>query len=324
MPPIDLPARVFQAAHRRVAPAVHRTPLLGSRTLTEHAGRSVRLKAEHLQKTGSFKVRGALNFMLDLDEGAREKGVVTVSAGNHAQAVAWAAARAEVPATVVMPEDAPRAKVRASRGYGAEVVLHGSVFDAFERALELAEEGLAFVHPFDHPRILAGQGTVALEILEELPDVGTVVIPVGGGGLSAGMAAAFRALRSDVRIVGVEPEGAAVMHRSLAAGRPVRLEAVHTIADGLGAPMAGDLTFPLVQEHLEGIVLVSDREIAGAMRFLLERTKQLLEPAGAAGVAALLNGRIEPLDDRPVVVVLSGGNVDVGRLAELLGTGEEG
>lgn len=304
-------------AHERVREAVHRTPMLSSRLLSEAAGRPVRMKAEHLQKTGSFKVRGTLNVMLQLPEDARRRGVTTISAGNHAQAVAWAARRADVPARVVMPESAPRSKVEASRAYGAEVILHGTVFEAFEHALRLAErEGLTFVHPFDDPGILAGQGGVGLEIVEELPEAGTVVVPIGGGGLVGGVAAAVARLRPGVRLVGVEPEGAAAMRRSLDRGAPVRLEEVDTIADGLGAPMAGDLTYPLVERFVDDVVLVSERAIARAVIFLLERTKQLVEPGGAAGVAALLEGLVPAASD-PVVVVLSGGNVDVSTLPSI-------
>ena len=316
--------REIRHARERIAGAVHRTPLLGSATLSTRIGASLRLKGEHLQKTGSFKVRGALHFMLDLDEEARRRGVITISAGNHAQATAWAAARAGVPATVVMPEGAPRAKAAASAGYGADVVLHGTVFEAFRLALKRAEaEGLTFVHPFDDPRIVAGQGTVGLEILEELPDVATIVVPVGGGGLCAGIALAAAHTAPRVRVVGVEPEGAAAMRRSLDEGAAVRLEEVETIADGLGAPMAGELTYAAVREHVHDVVTVSDAAIARALALLLERTKQLVEPGGAAGGAALLEGLVE-VGDGPVVAVLSGGNVDVDRLDPLVALGRGG
>lgn len=308
----------IRAAHARVRGAVHRTPVLSSRLLSASIGRPVRMKAEHLQKTGSFKVRGALNMMLQLPEDARRRGVTTISAGNHAQAVAWAARRADVPARVVMPESAPRSKVEASRAYGAEVILHGTVFDAFEHALELAErEGLTFVHPFDDPAVLAGQGGVGLEIVEEVADAGTIVVPIGGGGLIGGVAAAVARMRPEVRLIGVEPEGAAAMRRSLDRGEAVRLDEVDTIADGLGAPMAGDRTYPLVARFVDDVVVVSDRAIARAVRFLLERTKQLVEPGGAAGVAALLEGMV-PTGKDPVVVVLSGGNVDVSALPSIM------
>lgn len=311
-------AERLQAAAAGLRPALHHTPLLSSRTLTDRVGRPVYLKCESLQKTGSFKVRGALNRIRRLTAEERARGVVTISAGNHAQAVAWAAAAAEVASTVVMPEHASATKVRASRGYGAEVILHGDASAAFRKAFVLAEErGLVFVHPFDDPWVVEGHASCMLEILEDLPDVRTVVVPVGGGGLISGIAVAADARSPGVDVWGVEPRGAAAMHDSLEAGRPVHLDAVSTVADGLAAPMAGALNYALVRDHTRGVVQVDDDEIVGAMRLLLERTKLLVEPAGAAGVAALLAGRI-PAGEGPVVVVLSGGNVDLALLARLL------
>jgi len=278
------------------------------------------LKCENLQKTGSFKVRGALNLILELDDVARSRGVVTISAGNHAQAVAWAAARAGISATVVMPADASPTKARATAEYGAEVILQGTILEVFDLALEVAEErGLTFLHAFDDPFLIAGQGTVGLELLDDVPDVATVVVPLGGGGLISGVALAVANLAPAARVFGVEPHGACAMRKSLDKGEAVHLESVDTIADGLGAPMAGELTFEVVRHHVEDVVLVSDDEIREAMAFVLERAKLLVEPAGAAGVAALLAGRI-PLADGPVVAVLSGGNVDLDRLPDLLGT----
>jgi len=309
----------FEDARARIAGSVHRTPLLGSRTLSDRVGAPVYLKCENLQKTGAFKVRGALHRLLRLDDEERARGVVTISAGNHAQAVAWAAAAAGTRTVVVMPEHASPAKVDASRGYGADVVLHGTASQAFARAFEIAEErGMRFIHPFDDEEVVAGHGSCALEILEDLPDVGTVVVPVGGGGLVSGIAAATACVRPGVAVWGVEPDGADAMHRSLEAGRAVHLDTVHTVADGLGAPMAGELTYALVAAYARGVVLVSDDEIVDAMKVLLERAKLLAEPAGAAGLAALLQGRI-PLDDQaPVAVVISGGNVDLALLGHLL------
>lgn len=306
----------FEDARARIAGSVHRTPLLRSRTLSDVAGAPLYLKCENLQKTGAFKVRGALHRLLRLSDEERARGVVTVSAGNHAQAVAWAATTAGTHAVVVMPEHASRAKVEASRGYGAEVILHGTAKEAFSRAFELADErGLRFVHPFDDEEVVAGHGSCALEILEDLPDVGTIVVPVGGGGLVSGIAAAAAAVRPGVAVWGVEPEGADAMHRSLEAGEAVHLERVDTVADGLAAPMAGKLNHALVAAHARGVVLVTDIEIVEAMGLLLERTKLLAEPAGAAGLAAVLRGRIPVEGDAPVAVVISGGNVDL----ELLG-----
>jgi threonine dehydratase len=295
--------------------SVHRTPLVSSATLSERVGAPVYLKCENLQKTGAFKVRGALHRLLRLTGEERARGVITISAGNHAQAVAWAARSAGVHAVVVMPEAASQAKVAASRGYGAEIVLHGDAREAFQKAFELADErGLRFVHPFDDEEVVAGHASCGLEIVEELPDVATIVVPVGGGGLVSGIAVAVAATRPDIDVWGVEPEGADAMTRSLQAGRAVHLDRVETVADGLGAPMAGVLNHALVAQHARGVVRVADAEILAALRILLERTKLLVEPAGAAGLAALLADRIPLREGRPVVVLLSGGNVDLGAL----------
>lgn len=315
----DFPRSRFEDAWVRIAGSIHRTPLLRSRTLSDRVGVPVHLKCENLQKTGAFKVRGALHRLIRLSDEERAKGVVTISAGNHAQAVAWAGSAAGVRTVVVMPAHASPAKVQASRAYGAEVILHGDAKAAFARAFELAEErGLRFVHPFDDEEVVAGHGSCGLEILEELPEVATVVVPVGGGGLISGIAAAVASVRSDVAIWGVEPEGADAMRRSLDVGEAVQLDTVDTVADGLAAPMAGVLNHRLVAVHARGVVTVSDEEIVRAMRLLLERTKLLAEPAGAAGLAALLEGRIPDLGDGPVAVVISGGNVDLGLLGRLL------
>lgn len=314
---IDLDA--VRAARSRIGDRVHRTPVFSATLLGRSADVSLHLKCENLQKTGSFKPRGVLNRVLQLDQEERATGVVTVSAGNHAQALAWGARSAGVDAVVVMPEDAPRAKVEASRGYGAEVVLHGTVFDAFERAERLSEEeGYTFVHPFDQPEIIAGQGTAGLELMEDLPDLDAVVVPVGGGGLLAGIAVAVREQRPDVRVYGVEPQGADSMRRSLEAGEPVHLDEVDTIADGLGSPMAGDLTYPLIRRHVDDVVVVSDDEIAAGVGGLLTWTKLLAEPAGAAGVAALLAGRVPVDPGGRVAAVVSGGNVDLDALKEMI------
>lgn len=310
----------IRAAHARVAPRLHRTPLLSASRLGTRAGVTLFHKCESLQKTGSFKVRGALNTVSQLDSAARQRGVITVSAGNHAQALAWAARDANVRCTVVMPTTASRTKVDASRGYGAEVVLHGaSGIEAFSHARALAEErDLTFVHPFDEPAVIAGQGTVGLEILEQLEDVDDVIVPIGGGGLIAGIAIAVKESRPKVRVFGVEPTGAAVMRRSLDEGHPVRLESMKTIADGLAAPMAGDVTYPVVKRYVDDVVLVTDEEIMGAMREILFSAKLLAEGGGAAATAALLSGKLK-LEGRRVVAVVSGGNVDPARVKEVIG-----
>ncbi len=307
-------------ARERIGGRIHRTPLASATLLGRRCGGvELHLKAENLQKTGSFKPRGVLTKLLGMSGAERDRGAVTVSAGNHAQALAWGSRAAGVDCTVVMPESAPRAKVEACRGYGARVVLHGDVFDAFERALALRdEEGRTFVHPFDDPAVVAGQGTVGLEVLDDLADPDAVVVPVGGGGLLAGVAVAVKARAPEVRVYGVEPAGADSMCRSLERGEPVRLDEVETIADGLGSPMAGDLTFPLIRRHVDGVVRVPDRALAEAVGRTLTFTKLLAEPAGAAGVAALAEGALPLGEGDRVVAVLSGGNVDLDRLAELV------
>lgn len=307
------------AARHHVSPRVHRTPVLSARRLGDRVGAQLFLKAETLQRTGSFKVRGVLNRLRHLTPGERRRGLVTVSAGNHAQAVAWAAAAEGLRATVVMPASAPQAKVDASRGYGADVVLHGDVFDAFRRMEELrAAEGLTLVHPFEDPHIMAGQGTVALELWEDAGPLDVVIVPVGGGGLISGVATALRALHPAIRIIGVEPVGAPAVLRGLEAGRPVRLERVDTIADGLGAPATGDLVLEHVRALVDDVVLVDDGEISAALREILASCKLLVEPAGAAAVAALLAGRVQLAPGARAGAILTGGNIDLQRLRELL------
>jgi threonine dehydratase len=315
----DLSLTALQAARARVSDSIHRTPLLHSTTLSERVGAPVWLKCENLQKTGAFKVRGALNRLLTLSDEERNRGVATISAGNHAQAVAWAASRAGVKSLVVMPEHASPTKVRASREYGAEVILHGDATAAFARVRELSEErGLTFVHPFDDAAVIAGHASCGLEILEDLPEVGAIIVPVGGGGLSSGIASAVVATGSTAAVWGVEPEGAPGMHRSLNEGQAIHLDSVDTIADGLAAPMAGVLNHAILSKHARGVVLVSDDEIVSALVLLLERTKLLVEPSGASGLAAALSGRIDIDGDAPVVIVLSGGNADLAQLGRLL------
>ena len=309
----------IRSARQRIDGHVHYTPLLSASRLGASVDAQLAHKCESLQKTGSFKVRGALNRVSRLDDESRRRGVITVSAGNHAQALAWASRKAGIRCTVVMPQAASRTKVDASRGYGAEVVLHGATsIEAFARAHELAQERcLTFVHPFDDDDVQAGQGTVGLEILEQAPEVDTVVVPIGGGGLIAGIAVAIKEQRPSVRIFGVEPTGAAAMRQSLDAGRPVRLERVSTVADGLAAPMAGDRTFPVIQRYVDDVVLVTDEEILASMRDILFSAKLLAEGGGAAATAAVVTGKL-PVAGKRVVAVLSGGNVDVERVKAAL------
>jgi threonine dehydratase len=309
----------IREAQVRISGATHRTPVIGSETLARRAGVArLELKCESFQKTGSFKARGALNRLMQLPDAERARGVVTVSAGNHAQALAWAAREVGVRCTVVMPESASRSKVEASREYGAEAILHGTSMDAFQRAFELAaSEGFIFIHPFDHEHTIAGTGTTALELLEQTSAPDVVVIPVGGGGLISGMAIAIKEASPRTRVIGVEPTGASVMRQSLDAGRPLKLDVVASLADGLAAPMAGTLNFEAVQRYVDDVVLVTDDEIADAMGVLLTRCKLLAEGAGAAATAAVLAGRIALGPADHVVAMLSGGNVDLAVVARI-------
>ena len=300
----------IEEARARLADVAVRTPLDRSRALSEQVGGAVYVKCENLQRTGSFKIRGAFNLISQLDEKVRQVGVVAASAGNHAQGVALAASLQKAPSTVFMPASASLPKVEATKRYGAEVVLTGKDFgEAFAAAKERAESsGAFFVHPYNHPHIIAGQGTIGCEIAEQVSDVGTIVVPVGGGGLISGVAASMRALVPNVKVLGVQAAGAAAFPLSLQKGEPVSLDKMSTIADGIAANSPGDLTFAHVSQLVEDIVTVSDDAMAKALVYCAERMKLVLEPSGAAGVAALLEGlgNVRP----PVVVVLSGGNID--------------
>jgi threonine dehydratase len=301
-----------RAAAGRLHEVIEATPLERSRAIGDLAGAEVWLKCENLQRTGSFKLRGAYNRIALLSDAERSRGVVCASAGNHAQGVALAAHLQGVTAKVFMPEGAPLPKVDATLAYGAEVELAGRSFDeAMTAAKEAAErEGLVFVHPFDHRDIIAGQGTVALELVEQLPDLATVVVCVGGGGLISGMAVVLRELRPDVRIVGVQAAGCSTFAASLTAGEPVTIPTADTIADGIAVKRPGDLTLAHARALVDDFVTVSDEEIANAVVLLLERAKLVAEPSGAAAVAALLSGRVEVAPDGPVVATVSGGNID--------------
>ncbi len=308
-------------AAQRLAGVAHRTPVVTSRTLDERTGAHVHVKAECFQRGGAFKFRGAFNKISSLDEDALRRGVLAYSSGNHAQAVAIAAALLGSHATIVMPEDAPAAKLDATRGYGADVVPYDRWTESREEiGARLAEErGLALVRPYDDPLVMAGQGTVALELLADVPELDLLLVPVSGGGLLAGCATAAKALRPGIRVVGVEPEAGDDTRRSLAAGERVRIDVPPTIADGLQATEPGELTFEVNRRLVDEIVTVTDEEIVEAMAFLFDRLKLVAEPSGAVGVAALLSGKVEARDRR-VGVVLSGGNVGAARFAELVST----
>ena len=318
----------IDAARRRIGGLVHRTPMLSSATAARVLARTggprmaddrLHVKAEHLQKTGSFKARGLSNRIATLTSDQRARGAITMSAGNAGQAYAWAGRAAGVPITVVMQAAANPSKVAACREYGAEVVLHGAdVVEAFAELDRLREErGLTFVHPFDDPEVIAGHGSIGLEILEDLPEVDVVVVGIGGGGLISGVAAALKESRPTVRVYGVEPDTANAMQLALAAGEVVRIKPT-SVADGLGAPFAGEWTLAMCRRYLDDIVILDDPTILAGLRFAAERTKQVLEPAGAAALAAVLFNRVPINEGERVCVVASGGNVDMGRLGELL------
>lgn len=323
-----MPLAEIVAARERLAGRVHRTGLLTSAMAAAWAtvatGARLRddrlyLKPEHLQKTGSFKPRGMTNRIATLTDEERPRGVITLSAGNAGQAYAWAGRTAGVNVTVVMPAGAVRSKVEACRGYGARVVLHGAhvgeTFAEMERIRD--EDGLRFVHPFDDPAVIAGHGSIGLELLEDLPDLDVVVVGVGGGGLISGVAAAVKERRPEARVYGVEPERSNAVSLAIQRNEVVTIQP-ESVADGLGAPFAGAWTLAMTQRYLDGVILLDDPTILAGMRFAVERMKQVLEPAGAAALAAVLAGRVPIRDGERVAVVLSGGNVEVERIGELL------
>jgi threonine dehydratase len=317
---LDLPA--VEAARRRLRDAIAHTPCAYSQTLSELTGARCFVKLENLQMTGSFKERGAANLLLQLTPDERRRGVIAASAGNHGLAVAFHAARLGIPATIVMPEYAPLIKVTNARRYGAEVVLHGANFDeAYERARALeAERGLIFVHPFDDARVIAGQATLGLEVLEQVPEVEAVIVPVGGGGLIGGVAFAIKSTRPDVQVIGAQAAALPAMARSLEEGRRVRVDAAPTIADGIAVRQVGVLTLELARAWVDRVVTVDEEELSNAVLLLLEIEKTVVEGAGAAPLAALLN-RPLGLERRSVALVLSGGNIDVTMLSRIIERG---
>lgn len=314
----------IEAAARLLAPVIRRTPTVGSRVLSERVGTQVLLKCENLQRTGSFKPRGAYNRIAHLPAAERARGVVAASAGNHAQGVAWSAAELGITSTVFMPVGASLPKLVATRAYGAEVHQVGDTIDeSLSAAQEFADRtGATLIHPFDHPDIVAGQATVAQEILEQVPDVGTVVVPTGGGGLLAGVVVALRALAPQVEVIGVQAAEAAAWPDSLAAGKPVRVPRMATMADGIAVGLPGAVPFAHVAEHVREIVTVDEDALSKALLLCLERAKLVVEPAGAAGVAALLTSTLrERALPGPVVTILTGGNIDPLLLTRVIGHG---
>jgi threonine dehydratase len=307
-----------QRARSVIAGHVFRTPLVSSHSLGDRIGAEASLKLENLQRTGSFKVRGAVFAMSRLSPAARAAGVVTMSAGNAAQAIAYAGRVQGVQVTVVMPETAPLTKVAATRGYGGEIRFAPDMTQLLPMVQELQAKGLHFLHPFDDDDVIAGHASLGFEIVEDVPEVDLIVVPVGGGGLISGVALAVKALRPGCRIVGVEPEGAPGVRRALDAGEVVRLESVNTVADGLAAPFAGQRNLEIIRRDVDDVVVVSDDVILDGLRFLMARARIVAEPAGAAAVGALLSGAVKARAGERLVAIVSGGNVDPARFAGFL------
>ena len=311
----------IEAARERLVGIALATPIIADARLSRELGADAHLKAECLQKSGSFKIRGAYNKISQLSDEEKKRGVVAASAGNHAQGVALAATMLGIKSTIVLPEIAPLTKINATRGFGGEVVLHGATFDeavAYSRELQ-EKEGYTYVHAFDDETVIAGQGTIGLEMVEALPDLSVVVVPIGGGGLISGIASAVKALKPNARVIGVQAENVAWVNPSLAAGRPVHaLPGGQTIADGIAVKAPGEITFPMIQDLVDEVVEVSEEEIARGIFFCVQNNRLVVEGAGAAGLAALLAKKIEIKPDDTVCAVLCGGNIDANLLARVL------
>jgi threonine dehydratase len=306
-----IPLSEIRAAAERLAGTIHRTPLMSAQSIGARARVELQLKCECFQKTGSFKPRGALNKVLSLSAAERARGLVTVSAGNHAQAVAWAARHVEAPCVVVMPAGAPRSKLDAVRGYGAEIVLHDDRATLFDKLREVeAARGLTFVHPFDDPVVLAGAGTVGLEVFDDSPGLDVVVVPVGGGGLLGGTSSAIKALAPGARVVAVELEAGPGLGPALAAGKPVPAPRPDTLADGMTPPFVGALPLAIAREAVDEVVTVTEAEIVEGMLLLMTRAKLYVEGSGAAATAAIVAGKVKAPAGARVVAIVSGGNVD--------------
>ena len=308
----ELNLKEIELAAKRLKPVLHHTELNTSATFSRMTGSDVYLKCENRQRTGSFKIRGATNKIAALVERGEVKSVVASSAGNHAQGVAYAATSFGIPATIVMPANAPIAKVQATEGYGARVVLHGDCYDdAYAKAREICDkEGATFLHPYNDPEVIAGQGSIGLEILSDLPTVDVIIAPAGGGGLLAGIAACVKQINPRVKVIGVQAEGADAIARSFREKKLVCTDSVSTIADGIAVKAPGDITVELINRYVDDVVTVSDKEIAEAILLLMERCKQIVEPSGATPIAAILKGKVE-VKGKKVVCVLSGGNIDM-------------
>jgi len=319
----DVTLDTIRRAAATIAGKVHRTPLLPSRTLSAMTGFDLRFKAENLQKTGCFKPRGALNRIARMSAEDKSRGVLAASAGNHAQGLAWAAVRLGIPVKVVMPETAPASKIEATRAMGAEIVLHGEIFDdALARSLELQREtGMTYVHPCLDPDVVSGAGTIGLEILEDWPDVDAIVAPIGGGGLISGISVAVKTQRPEVKMFGVQPSGAPSMKRAMETGHVVVLDSVRSIAEGMAGRAVFEETLAFARRYLEDVLLVSDASLLRAITLLLSRSKLLAEGAGAGPLAAMLDGSLKLPPGSKVAAVISGGNQDLQRLSLWLSEG---
>lgn len=319
---MDLPLKEIELAAQRLASTVHKTKLERSTTFSEMTGGEIYLKFENQQKTGSFKIRGASNKIAALAERGEINAAVASSAGNHAQGTAYASKVHGIPAIICMPKSTPIAKVEATKGYGAKVVLHGDCYDdAYNKALEIVEkEGATFIHPFDDIEVMAGQGTIGIEILKDLPTVDVVIVPAGGGGLLAGVAACIKQINPRVKVIGVQAEGAPAIAQSFKAKKHCSTEHSLTIADGISVKNPGASTVELINKYADDVVTVSDAEISSAILYLMERTKQVVEPAGATTVAAVLSGKVD-VKNKKTVCVLSGGNIDVSFIARIIELG---
>lgn len=317
-----LTLRDIEAARRRIREHIFMTPCARSEYFSRHLGCEAWFKLENLQMTGAFKERGALNKLMLLSPEERARGVVTASAGNHAQAVSYHSGRLGIPATIVMPEATPLIKVSSTRAHGANVILHGTNFDeSLAKALAICEEQKAtFVHPFDDKAVIAGQGTIGLELLEQNPFLEVVIVPIGGGGLIAGIACAMKEVNPSVRIIGVETQAIPKMKASLEAGKVVTVDVGRTLADGVAVRRPGELTFPLVRKYVDEVVTVDDEEIANAILLLLEREKTVAEGAGATGLAAAVNGKID-IEGRKIAMLIGGGNIDVNVISRIIERG---
>lgn len=309
----------IKRAQENIKEVVRRTPLFYSSTFSKQSGYEIYLKCENKQKTGAFKLRGAYNKITNLTQEEKDRGVIASSAGNHAQGVAYAATACGIKSTIVMPVTAPQAKVEATKGYGAEVVQFGEVYDeCYEKAIEIQKQtGATFVHPFNDEEVMAGQGTIALEILEDLPDVDAILVPIGGGGLIAGIAVAAKTIKPEVKIIGVQAEIIASSKASLEAGKVVTVEGTKSLADGISVKTPGDISFKYIKEYVDEIVTVSEDEISFASFALMERGKLIAEGAGATPLAAILANKIK-ISGKKIAVLVSGGNIDIAMVAKII------